>query len=66
MIRKQKQGKNVLEKRGKLWKLQKINNKEWADIQEAVDTTNIFYDFKYKAHLAQILHKHIEELKNNA
>lgn len=54
MIRKQKRGKN---------ELQKINKKEWADIQEAVDTSNIFYDFKYKVHLAQILHKHIEELE---
>ncbi len=39
-----------------------ITKKEWADIQEAVDTSQIFYDFKHKVHLAQILRKHIEEL----
>ncbi len=39
-----------------------ITKKEWRDIQEAVDTSQIFYDFKYKVHLAEILHKHIEEL----
>ena len=38
-----------------------VTRKEWKDIQEAVDTSQIFDDFKYKVHLAQILSKFIED-----
>jgi len=39
-----------------------ITKKEWADIREALETTDIFYDFKYKVNLAHKLEKFVEEL----
>lgn len=40
-----------------------ITDKEWKDIQEAVDTSQIFYEFSYRVHLTKILEAFRKDMK---